>query len=160
MSVLSGRLIQSLGIINPCVSRQERTYGGGVVLSHGLGPVSYDVTVEFDLHGVDMGVNLASGDFILASTIEHFTMPWDVCGIVHDKSSWARRGLAVQNTFLDAGWKGHLTLELSNHSKQTLYISRGMPIAQIVFHRIEEPDMTQVYNGKYQNQSRGPVRAR
>lgn len=95
---------------------------------------------------------------MLASTIEHFTMPDDVLGEVKDKSSWARRGLAVQNTVIEPGWRGHLTLELTNHGDEGLTIHRGQPIAQIIFHQVL--GLVTPYDGKYQDQARGPQDAR
>jgi dUTPase len=58
-------------------------------------------------------------------------------GIVHHKSTWARRGLVVQNTVIEPGWHGYLTIELTNHGPGALSLQWGMPIAQIVFHRLE-----------------------
>ncbi len=85
-------------------------------------------------------------------------MPNSVMGIVHDKSSWARHGVAVQNTVIEPGWRGYLTLELTNHSQQTRTIKPGDPIAQIVFHWLDEPTK-QPYEGKYQDQAAGPQEA-
>lgn len=85
-------------------------------------------------------------------------MPKNVVGIVHDKSTWARRGLAVQNTVIEPGWRGFLTLELTNHGSVPIKIERAMPIAQIVFHFTDEE--TVGYEGKYQDQERGPQEAR
>lgn len=125
---------------------------GGGEISGGLSSASYDVCL-------DAAVALGPRDFKLASTEEEFKMPLDVAGIVHDKSTWARRGISVQNTFLDPGWHGWLTLELNNNTDQPHILLKGTPIAQIVFHllydRVEE-----VYGGKYQNQERGPQEAR
>lgn len=86
-------------------------------------------------------------------------MPTDVIGVVHDKSSWARRGLAVQNTVIEPGWRGFLTLELTNHGTRKLHIPKGCPIAQIVFHRLDEP-AARPYDGRYQDQPPGPQPAR
>lgn len=127
-------------------------------LTYGCGPAGYDVRVEFDETGSRDHVLLKQGQFILASTIEYFEMPTDVVGIVHDKSSWARRGLAVQNTVIEPGWHGFLTLELTNHGEQPLTIRREMAIAQIIFHLVDEE--VEAYDGKYQFQERGPVRPR
>ncbi len=85
-------------------------------------------------------------------------MPDNVMGIVHDKSSWARRGITVQNTVIEPGWCGWLTLELTNHSMVAHTLRRGYPIAQVVFHYIDHA-VVNPYDGKYQNQSRGPVEA-
>ena len=77
-------------------------------------------------------------------------------GIVHDKSTWARRGLVVQNTVIEPGWHGYLTRsKLTNHGPDALSLQMAMLIAQIVFHRLEEAT-EQPYDGKYQNQPSGP----
>ena len=117
-------------------------------ISGGLSAAGYDVSVEFDALGEQYEMCLYGGEFKLASTVEFFKMPPGIIGIVHDKSTWARRGITVQNTVIEPMWNGHLTLELANH---------GSPIAQIIFHEVDGAD---AYDGKYQNQERGPVRAR
>jgi dCTP deaminase len=101
-------------------------------------------------------------------------MPNDVIAFVNDKSSWARQGLAVQNTVIEPGWRGYLTIELSNHlpcslmpgereqhsyDGNTIHIFRGDPIAQIVFHKLDYPT-EKPYEGKYQDQEAGPQKAR
>ena len=131
----------------------EKTISYG--MSYGLSAAGYDVRVEFDSFGGQDMIRLNRGQFALASTIEHFNMPDFLLGIVHDKSSWARRGLAVQNTVIEPGWSGYLTLELTNHGLDHLIIKRGMPIAQIIFHQLSEPT-NRPYTGKYQAQKRGP----
>lgn len=120
--------------------------------SFGLSHAGYDVRIAED-H------TLKPGDFALGSTLERFSMPYDLQAIVHDKSSWARRGLAVQNTVLEPGWNGFLTIELSNHSNETLEIRAGDPIAQIIFHVLLAPTELP-YTGKYQDQESGPQSAR
>lgn len=97
------------------------------------------------------------GRFILASAIEKFDMPNDLVGIVHDKSTWARRGLSVFNTVIEPGWKGYLTLELVYHGEEDLVIPAGAGIAQVVFHRTAE---VRPYTGRYQNQEDNPVSAK
>lgn len=78
-------------------------------------------------------------------------------GIVHDKSTWARRGLSVFNTVIEPGWMGHLTLELVYHGNEPLHIPAGSSIAQVVFHEVAVPAW---YAGKYQNQEDRPVGAK
>lgn len=95
--------------------------------------------------------------FTLASAIEEFDMPNRLLGIVHDKSSWARKGLSVFNTVIEPGWKGFLTLELVFHGNEPVIIPHGSGIAQVIFHQLENPS---AYNGKYQNQPNEPVRAK
>lgn len=95
--------------------------------------------------------------FTLASAIEEFDMPDNLLGIVHDKSSWARKGLSVFNTVIEPGWKGFLTLELVFHGNESVVIQHGSGIAQVVFHQLEN---SAAYKGKYQNQPNEPVRAK
>lgn len=96
------------------------------------------------------------GNFVLASTIEEFQMPECLVGIVHDKSSWARRGLSVFNTVIESGWNGFLTLELVFHGNQPVVIPPGSGIAQVIFHETKHPAQ---YTGRYQNQADKPVSA-
>lgn len=145
--ILPAQTIRRLGIVTPCY---ERTVEGGKTF--GLSSAGYDVRI-------DQGVLVGSGQFKLASTVEYFEMPDDVLGVVHDKSTWARIGVALQNTVIEPGWRGYLTLEITNHSKSGLFIDRYSPIAQIVFHRLEEAT-EQPYTGKYQDQERGAQDAR
>lgn len=95
--------------------------------------------------------------FTLASAIEQFDMPNSLLGIVHDKSSWARRGLSVFNTVIEPGWKGFLTLELVFHGNEPVVIRHGSGIAQVIFHQLEN---SAAYTGKYNNQPNEPVRAK
>lgn len=145
--ILPAQTIRGLGIIEPF---HERTVEGGK--TYGLSSAGYDVRI-------DQGILVGAGTFKLASTVECFYMPDDVLGVVHDKSTWARIGIALQNTVIEPGWSGYLTLEITNHSTKGLFIDRYSPIAQIVFHRLEEAT-EQPYIGKYQNQERGPQEAR
>jgi len=81
-----------------------------------------------------------------------------VIGFVHDKSTWARLGIAVQNTVIEPGWEGYLTLEITNHSRDRVTILRGSGIAQVIFQFLDLPS-EKPYDGKYQDQARGPVAA-
>lgn len=94
---------------------------------------------------------MAPGDFILAHSLETFNMPPDVTGIVHDKSTYARCGISVQNTVIEAGWSGVFTLEITNHNCCPVQLYPGEGIAQIIFYRGETPRTE--YFGKYQNQT-------
>ena len=147
MTVLSAQTIRRRVMVSPFY---ERTQVNG--LSFGLSTAGYDVRIAEDIW-------MWPGRFVLASTIEHFDIPDDLLAIVHDKSTWARRGLTVQNTVVESGWKGYLTLELTLHSWRPIRLRAGDPIAQIVFHKLDEPTELP-YSGKYQNQPAGPQRAR
>lgn len=140
---------QTLRRVRPLFPFHERTVVEG--MTYGLGPASYDVRIDQD-------VLLDRGVFRLASTVERFSMPTNLIGVVHDKSSWVRCGLTVQNTVIDPGWRGFLTLELVSHWV-AINLKRGMPIAQIVFHFLDEPTETP-YVGKYQDQAPGPQGAK
>jgi dCTP deaminase len=144
--ILSAQSIRRRGIFTPF---SERTKAHG--MTFGLGPAGYDVRIAET-------VLLYPGGASLASTLEHFDMPADVLGKVADKSTWARRFLAVQNTVIEPGWRGHLTLELSNHGGERLEIVAGSPIAQIILHRLDEAT-DHPYVGKYQDQRAGAVAA-
>src|SRR5262245_7790124 len=95
------RCIGQRPLLTPFVERGVSPNGR----SFGLSSASYDVRIDQD-------VIVPPHGFLLASTVERFDMPDDLAGTVRDKSSWARIGLAVQNTFLDPGWPGYVTLEL------------------------------------------------
>lgn len=142
MAVASNQTIRKL---RPLVFMEERGRFNG--MSYGLGPCGYDLRIAENLY-------LAPGDFSLASTMEEFNMPNNLVGIVHDKSTLARLGIAVQNTVIEPGWKGFLTLELTNHGKEDIRIPSGSPICQVIFHLLDEPTV-EPYDGKYQNQKRG-----
>jgi dCTP deaminase len=137
---------QTLRRVQPVIPFEERSKTGG--MSFGLSSAGYDVRIRESLW-------LEPGAFSLASTLEEFRMPPDLLGVVHDKSTWARLGIAVQNTVIEPGWCGFLTLELTNHSKAAIGIGAGMPIAQILFHILDEAT-DQPYDGKYQHQAAGP----
>jgi dCTP deaminase len=126
-------------------------------VSHGLGSASYSIRLAQSLHMGQVGVR-EPNNFGLFSTLEKFMMPNNVCATVHDKSTWARRGLAVQTTFIDPGWQGYLTLEISYHNNDTIKIPKGTGIAQIVFHQLDE-ETELPYKGKYQNQGEKPQEA-
>lgn len=155
MTVLS---YQSIKRCQPIKNMQERGVHNG--RSFGLSSAGYDIRIAEEIY-------LKPGEFRLASSMEEFQMPNDLIAFVHDKSSWARQGLAVQNTVIEPGWCGFLTLELTNHLKQeawgspsnTLTLKPGDPIAQIIFHYLDQAT-EKPYNGKYQNQESGPQQAR
>lgn len=143
----------------------ERGVQGGK--SYGLSVAGYDIRIDKIKHERFRTLNddgswvfrVDPGDFILASSVERIKMPNDVIAFVKDKSSWAREGLALQNTVLEPGWEGFITLELSFHRpSHHLVIRRGDPIAQVIFQYLDEP-AEKPYSGKYQNQAAEPVQA-
>lgn len=135
----------------------------------GLSEAGYDIRIKQSIDfGTDGSITITdpvSGipityqntKFTLASAIEEFDMPSNLIGRVHDKSTWARRGLSVFNTVVEPSWKGFLTLELVYHGSSSLYIPSGSGIAQVVFDEISDDA---VYSGKYQNQPDEPTTAK
>ena len=129
------------------IEREKVVHGG---VSHGLSEAGYDIRIKqsVTLHPFRR--------FALASAIEHFDMPDDLVAIVHDKSTWARRGLSVFNTVIEPGWRGYLTLELVYHGWRPLRVPAGVGIAQVIFHELHQRAL---YDGKYQDQEDRPVNA-
>ena len=123
----------------------ERTVDKG--FTFGLSSCGYDVRVAEH-------VRLEPGEFKLASTMERFNLPRDVMMMIVDKSSWARKGVAVQNTVAEPGWRGYLTLELTCHGRDLISIHEGTPIAQVLFMVLTEATR-QPYQGRYQDQPAG-----
>ena len=108
---------------------------------------------------------LHPGEFVLGSTAERVRLPDDLVARLEGKSSLGRLGLLIHSTagFVDAGWNGHLTLELSNVANLPITLYPGMKIGQISFLRMTTPadipyGRTAV-GSKYQGQ-RGPTPSR
>jgi len=108
---------------------------------------------------------LHPGEFILGSTLERVALPTDLVARLEGKSSLGRLGLLIHSTagFVDAGWDGHLTLELSNVANLPITIYPGMKIGQISFLRMttpaDNPYGSSGLGSKYQNQW-GPTPSR
>lgn len=101
---------------------------------------------------------LRPGDFLLGTTIEHVEIPRDMICQVNGKSSLGRMGLQVHATagFVDPGFKGNITLELSNVATIPILLTMDMRIAQLTFMWLdrpaERPYGTPGLGSKYQNQ--------
>jgi dCTP deaminase len=108
---------------------------------------------------------LHPGEFVLGSTLERITLPSDVVARLEGKSSLARLGLVIHSTagFIDAGFDGDVTLELSNVATLPILLYPGMKIAQFAFFMLdrpaEEPYGAGATGSKYQGQS-GPTPSR
>lgn len=158
---LSDRAIARLaeaGMISPFRADQERD---GTV-SKGLSCAGYDLTLgrRFASHGKGEDgpaldplsppcaesydwteasfIMLPPRAFVLAHAVEMIDMPENVVGFVMDKSSLARLGLSVQNTLIEPGWKGQITLELLNMTGRVMKLTAGMGIAQLCFAYLDE----------------------
>ena len=108
---------------------------------------------------------LHPGEFVLGSTLERVKLPDDLVARLEGKSSLGRLGLLIHSTagFIDPGWDGHVTLELSNVANLPITIYYGMKIGQLSFVRMteaaEHPYGSAELGSKYQGQ-RGPTPTR
>jgi dCTP deaminase len=102
---------------------------------------------------------LHPGEFVLGQTLERVRLPDDLVARLEGKSSLGRLGLLIHSTagFVDAGFEGNLTLELSNVANLPITIYQGMPIGQISFMRmdgpVENPYGSRETRSKYQGQT-------
>lgn len=168
--IINGATLLTYAPIVEMVPDKRKDHG----VSYGLTEAGYDIRIKQDVTfyrtisyfnpDYEDCVQVGDGDegvvnygrFTLASSVEEFNMPSNLVGVVHDKSTWARRGLSVFNTVIEPGWKGFLTLELVYHGMGELHIPAGAGIAQVLFHQIAEQAE---YAGKYQGQEDKPVEA-
>ncbi len=108
---------------------------------------------------------LHPGEFVLGSTFEQVTLPDDLAARLEGKSSLGRLGLLTHSTagFVDPGFSGHVTLELSNVATLPIKLWPGMKIGQLCFIRLsspaEHPYGSAAYSSRYQGQ-RGPTASR
>lgn len=122
-----------------------------------------DLTRMVDV--VDGPFVLHPGEFVLGSTFEHVTLPAHIAARLEGKSSLGRLGLLTHSTagFIDPGFTGHVTLELSNTATMPIALYPGMKIGQLCFFRLtsaaERPYGQGATGSRYQGQ-RGPTASR
>jgi dCTP deaminase len=113
----------------------------------------------------DEPIMLHPGEFVLGSTLERIAVPDDLVGRVEGKSSLGRLGLLIHSTagFIDAGFDGHITLELANVASLPITLYPGMKIGQVSFMQMTTPADHPYGSGakgsKYQGQH-GPTPSR
>jgi dCTP deaminase len=123
-----------------------------------------DLTRLVEPEGDDAFI-LHPGEFVLASTYEVITLPDDVAARLEGKSSLGRLGLLTHSTagFIDPGFSGHVTLELSNVATLPIKLFPGMKIGQVCLFRLSSPAEfpygSSKYGSRYQGQ-RGPTPSR
>ena len=123
-----------------------------------------DLTAEVRVERGEAFV-LHPGEFVLASTLEVITLGDQLAGRLEGKSSLGRLGLLTHSTagFIDPGFSGHVTLELSNVANLPIKLWPGMKIGQLCIFRLsspaEHPYGAAVYGSRYQGQ-RGPTPSR
>ncbi|MBQ8170781.1 MAG: dCTP deaminase [Oscillospiraceae bacterium] len=95
---------------------------------------------------------LLPGQFVLATTMEYFSLPDDLTAFVEGRSSLGRMGLFIQNAgWVDPGFKGEITLELFNANRCAIELKSGRRVGQLVFAKLDDHALNP-YNGKYQGQ--------
>ncbi|AMJ45505.1 MULTISPECIES: dCTP deaminase [Corynebacterium] len=120
-----------------------------------------DLTTEVEVPEGESFV-LHPGEFVLAATLEKFTLPNDLAGRLEGKSSLGRLGLLTHSTagFIDPGFSGHITLELSNVANLPITLWPGMKVGQMAMFMMSSPAEVPYGSGalgsKYQGQ-RGPT---
>lgn len=108
---------------------------------------------------------LHPGEFVLGATYEKVTLPADIAARLEGKSSLGRLGLLTHSTagFIDPGFSGHVTLELSNMATLPIMLWPGSKVGQLCFFRLtsetEHPYGSGAYGNRYQGQ-RGPTASR
>ena len=140
-----------------------------VFRNHTLGLIDVKENLEELTELVEIGSDeafiLHPGEFVLGSTLERVVVPHDLVARLEGKSSLGRLGLLIHSTagFVDAGWDGQLTLELSNVANLPITLYPGMKIGQISFIRMttpaDQPYGASALGSKYRGQ-RGPTPSR
>ncbi len=108
-----------------------------------------DIREYYKIVKVDEGVVIQPYMKILVSTFEYIKMPADVAGLVELRSTFARLGLSIPPTVVDAGFEGQITLEVHGGAFPVI-LRRGVRFAHIVFFKVEGEPVP--YKGKYQGQ--------
>ena len=108
---------------------------------------------------------LHPGEFVLGATYEQVTLPEDIAARLEGKSSLGRLGLLTHSTagFIDPGFSGHVTLELSNMATLPIKLWPGSKIGQLCFFRLTSPAEHSYGSGPYSNRyqgQRGPTASR
>ena len=99
-----------------------------------------ELTEPVEIEGEEPFI-LHPGEFVLGQTLERVSLPDDLVARLEGKSSLGRLGLLIHSTagFVDPGFSGNITLELSNVANLPITIYHGMPIGQISFMRMDQP---------------------
>ena len=156
--IVNGKQLLAASPIVGMLTGKEKA--GGV--THGLSEVGYDVRIKQGLrfHRDCYGNKVTTvstdgigqryiGWAVHVNVIEEFTMPKDLVGIGHPKSSWNRQHLRLGTPVIEPGWNGFLTISLDYAGEEELYVEPGAGIMQVIFHRLESEA---AYEGRYQRQ--------
>ncbi|QLG30036.1 dCTP deaminase (plasmid) [Halorarum halophilum] len=121
---------------------------------HEVDPEDVTTRIPFETYVIE------PGEFVLMTTYEYVGIPDELIGFVEGRSSWGRWGIKVHSTagLIDPGYKGMVTLEVSNEGKIPIVLTAGDRIAQLTFQRLTSPcerPYGEERGSKYQNQA-GP----
>ena len=143
------------------------TLGNRFSLARPAAGIVYIDTVEPEMESIT--VDVPDGDFIvlnpgnllLGHCLEKIHMPRDVVAVCMAKSTLARLGLRAEVTPIEPGWRGHITVELTNMTAYPIHVRPGIGIMQVMFMRGEPADVCYAdRDGKYQDQPAEPVAPR
>ena len=158
--IINGQTLLEAAPIKNMVPTKQIAFG----VTYGCSEVGYDVRIKQGLHFTrdelgnkitvvndgDSHPQLLLGWALNVNIIEEFTMPKDLVGIGHPKSSWNRQHLRLGTPIIEPGWNGFLTISLNYVGEGNLLIEPGAGIMQVIFHRLESEA---AYQGRYQNQA-------
>jgi dCTP deaminase len=162
-------------MIYPFVDHQVKELDGRKLISYGVSAYGFDIRVanEFKLvvagyqidpknndglrfeNVVSDSVNIPPNSMMLCRSVEYFRIPRDIMCIAVGKSTYARCGIIANITPLEAGWEGHLTIELSNTTPLPVKVYANEGIAQLIFFKANKVCEISYKdkNGKYQGQT-------
>jgi dCTP deaminase len=123
-----------------------------------INPYSRDCQqpASYDLRAAD-NMLLPKGTCTLVPTLEWVELPMDLAGTLRCRSSFGRRGILLGGGFVDPGFRGQLTLCLTNMGNEDLSVEKNDRIVQMILHEVREGN--QGYSGRYQD-SLGAVGAK
>lgn len=122
-----------------------------VVEDSSSGIITMDKKIQYKTIQTDTYI-LLPGQFVLATTMEYFSLPNNLTAFVEGRSSLGRMGLFIQNAgWVDPGFKGEITLELFNANRCAIELKAGRRVGQLVFAEMDK-EALKPYNGKYQGQ--------
>lgn len=122
-----------------------------IVEDSSTGIITMENRISYKIIETDTYI-LLPGQFVLATTMEYFSLPNNLTAFVEGRSSLGRMGLFIQNAgWVDPGFKGEITLELFNANRCAIKLKAGRRVGQLVFAQMDD-DALHPYNGKYQGQ--------
>lgn len=122
-----------------------------VVEDSSMGIITLEERIQYKTIKTDTYL-LLPGQFVLATTMEYFSLPNHITAFVEGRSSLGRMGLFIQNAgWVDPGFRGEITLELYNANRCGIELKAGRRVGQLVFAEMDQ-EALKPYNGKYQGQ--------